>query len=133
MRGGKKSLFKQSREQKNAKSAVEIKRQEEPALVSPAIPRHSPPPTAPESSMEGMSGIHEEVMSMISNMSAEEMQETLQSFLSSMQNPNTLQLLQNRIARSSENEVHQLQEAPIHAKASSAVSESSKSPYASFD
>ena len=65
---------------------------------------------------------------MISNMSAEEMQETLQSFLSSMQNPNTLQLLQNRIARSSENEVHQHQEAPIHAKASSAVSESSKSP-----
>ena len=65
---------------------------------------------------------------MISNMSAEEMQETLQSFLSSMQDPNTLQLLQNRIARSSENEVHQHQEAPIHAKASSAVSESSKSP-----
>ena len=65
---------------------------------------------------------------MISNMSAEEMQETLQSFLSSMQDPNTLQLLQNRIARSSENEVHQHQEAPIHAEASSAVSKSPKSP-----
>lgn len=66
-------------------------------------------------------------MSMISNMSAEEMQETLQSFLSSMQNPDTLQLLQNRIARSSESEAHQHQEAPIRAEASSAVSEPPKS------
>ena len=63
--------------------------------------------------MDGMSGIHDEVMSMISNMSAEEMQETLQSFLSSMQNPDTLQLLQKRIARSSGSEVQQNQELSV--------------------
>ena len=84
---------------------MEMKVQEEqrtPTLISSDLPL--PVPKSENTRSGLMDGIHEEVESMVSNMSQEEIQETLASFLSSMQNPDTLQLLQKRIARSSKKE-----------------------------
>ena len=84
---------------------MEMKVQEEqrtPTLISSDLPL--PVPKSENTRSGLMDGIHEEVESMVSNMSQEEIQETLASFLSSMQSPDTLQLLQKRIARSSKKE-----------------------------